>query len=351
MKRLPAGFAAVWLLLTLSLSGCADIGYLSRQLGGHLELMRAARPVDDWLADPATSPALRARLERSLVIREFAVSELHLPDNRSYRSYADLKREAAVWNVVATPALSLSPKTWCFPIMGCVAYHGDFEKSRAEALGAELRAQGLDVMVYPVPAYSSLGWTADPLLSTFINYNDATLAGMVFHELAHQLVYVSDDTLFNESFATAVERIGVRAWLEKQGTPAQREQFLQTEARQIRFRALTRDYRERLMALYASSEPDKPAAKAALFADLRRDYEQIKSAEWNGYAGYDRWMAEANNASFALQASYTGGVPAFEALWQREGGDWPRFYAAVKKLAALPKKERSEALLITSEIR
>ena len=338
MKRLLA------VLLTLCLGGCADLGYLSRQLGGHLEIIRAARPVDDWLADPATSAQLRERLSHAKALRQFAVEELHLPDNRSYRSYADLKREAAVWNVVATPALSLSPKTWCFPIMGCVAYHGDFEQARAQALGAELKAQGWDVIVYPVPAYSSLGWTADPLLNTFIGYNDAALGGMIFHELAHQLVYVPDDTAFNESFATAVERIGVRVWLERQGTPALRQQVLQTEARQARFRALTRSYRERLVALYASNEADKPAAKAALFTELRQDYAHIKSDEWNGYAGYDRWFAEANNASFALLSSYTDGVPAFEALFKREGGDWPRFYAAVKKIAALPQPERAKEL-------
>ncbi|MBV8503662.1 MAG: aminopeptidase [Paucibacter sp.] len=342
MRRLAVLVLA--LCLGAGLLGCSDLAYLGRQLGGHLQLIRAARPVDDWLSDPATAQALRQRLETARAMREFSVTELHLPDNHSYRSYADLEREAAVWNVVATPALSLAPKTWCYPIMGCVAYHGDFERERAQDLGAQLKGQGWDVMVYPVPAYSSLGWTADPLLNTFIGYNDAALAGMIFHELAHQVAYAADDTGFNESFATAVERIGVRIWLERQATPALLEQYRETQRRQARFRTFTAGYRQRLLALYASDEPDKSAAKAHVFAAMREDYARLKAEEWGGYAGYDRWFVEANNASFALLASYNDQVPLFEALWQRQGGDWPRFYAAVKRIAALPKQERGEAL-------
>jgi len=329
--------------IAAGLGGCADLGYLSGQLGGHLRLMHAARPVPEWLADASTPPALRERLLLSQRMRDFAVRELHLPDNASYRSYADLHREAAVWNVVAAPALSLTPRSWCFPVMGCVAYRGYFDEARAQALGAELRGQGFDVLVYPVPAYSSLGWTADPLLNTFIDYNDAALAGMVFHELAHQVAYAQDDTAFNEAFATAVERIGVRAWLAANGTPAQREQYERNQVRSARFRALTLDYQARLKALYAGAELDaaaKQAAKAALFASLRADYAQIKAGEWGGYAGYDRWFAEANNASFALLASYNDLVPFFEQLFEAEGRDWSRFYTEVKRLAALPRSSR-----------
>ncbi|HEY4079084.1 MAG TPA: aminopeptidase [Burkholderiaceae bacterium] len=338
-------------LLTLCLSGCADLSYLGQSVGGHLRLMSAARPVDEWLADDATSPALRARLQLSQRMRDYAITELHLPDNRSYRSYADLHRSAAVWNVVAAPELSLSPKTWCFPIMGCVSYRGYFDQAAAKQLGDQLKAEGWEVVVYPVPAYSTLGWTADPLLNTFVGYPEGTLAGMIFHELAHQVAYAADDTAFNESFATAVQEMGADAWLQSQGSEQAREAYRVDQARRAQFAALTHDYQARLTALYAGqqSDADKRAAKAKLMSELRADYGRLKAESWQGYAGYDNWFAQANNASLAILASYSDGVPDFKTLFEREGRDWPRFYAEVKRLAALPKAQRHAEL--TSEIR
>jgi len=336
--------------LALCLGGCADLSYLSQSVGGHLRLMSAARPVNEWLADSATSPALRTRLEQSQRMRDFAIAELHLPDNRSYRSYADLHRSAAVWNVVAAPELSLSPKTWCFPIMGCVSYRGYFDQAAARQMGDQLKAEGWEVMVYPVPAYSTLGWTSDPLLSTFIGYQEGVLAGMIFHELAHQVAYAADDTAFNESFATAVQEMGADAWLQNQGSERAREAYQVDQTRRRQFSALTRDYQVQLTALYTGSLSDgeKRAAKAELMSRLRTDYARLKSDSWQGYAGYDNWFAQTNNASFALLASYTDGVPDFKTLFEREGRDWPRFYAEVKRLAALPKAQRHAEL--TSEI-
>jgi predicted aminopeptidase len=334
------------LLLALGLGGCADIGYLGQSLSGHLHLLAAARPVEDWLADPATPETLRERLALSQRMRDFAVHELQLPDNRSYRRYADLHRSAAVWNVVAAPELGLAPRTWCFPVMGCVAYRGYFEQAAAQQLGDQLKAEGWEVMVYPVPAYSSLGWTPDPLLNTFIGYSEGVLAGMIFHELAHQVAYAVDDTRFNESFATAVEELGAESWLQTQGSAPARGAYASDRARRMQFRTLTGEYRERLSALYAGpqSEADKRAAKADLMRGLRADYARLKAEAWQGYAGYDAWFAQANNASFALLASYTDGVPAFKALFEREGRDWRRFYAEVRRLAGLPKAEREAAL-------
>ena len=335
------------ILLTLCLGGCVDLSYLGQSLGGHLRLMRAARPVGEWLADSATSPALRTRLEQSQRMRDFAITELHLPDNRSY---ADLHRSAVVWNVVAAPELSLAPKTWCFPIMGCVSYRGYFDQAAAKQLGDQLKSEGWEVFVYPVPAYSTLGWTNDPLLSTFIGYQEGVLAGMIFHELAHQVAYAADDTAFNESFATAVQEMGADAWLQSQGSERAREAYQLDQTRRRQFSVLTRDYQVRLTALYAGSLSDveKRAAKAALMSRLRVDYARLKADAWQGYAGYDNWFAQTNNASFALQASYADGVPDFKTLFEREGRDWPRFYAEVKRLAALPKAQRHAEL--TSEI-
>ncbi|HEY2189967.1 MAG TPA: aminopeptidase [Caldimonas sp.] len=333
-------------------SGCATAGYYAHSVVGHLEILQAAHPVAQVLDDPTTSAALKERLALSQRIRDFAVHELDEPDNESYRRYADLHRAAAVWNVVAAPELSLTPKTWCFAIVGCVGYRGYYAEAKADALAAELRTDGLDVAVYPVPAYSTLGrlptggWLADPLLNTFIDYPEGELARLVFHELAHQVAFAAGDTAFNESFATTVEKIGAERWLAAHATPAAREEAARVESRRADFRDLTGRYRDELERLYASDADDvaKRAGKAAVLARLRADYAAMKASRWGGYAGYDHWFANANNAEFGVLASYTGLVPAFEQLFNREGRDFPRFYAEVRRIAALPAAERRGAL-------
>ena len=244
-------------------SGCSTVGYYAQSVTGHLNLVEAARPVPQWLADPAASPALKARLELSQRIRDYAVSALDEPDNASYRRYADLKRSAAIWNVVAAPELSLVPQTWCFAVVGCVGYRGYYDPGRRAGAGRPAwAAQGLDVDVYPVPAYSTLGrlptsgWLADPLLNTFIGYQEGDLAGLVFHELAHQIAFAPGDTLFNESFASTVEKIGTGRWLSEHAGPEARESYARSEARRIDFRDLTLRYRTEFAALYAGGASD-----------------------------------------------------------------------------------------------
>ncbi len=347
------GLLGAALLATAALclsTGCSSLAYYAQAAGGHLDLMQRARPVADAVADPATPEPLRQRLQLSQRLRDFAVAELKLPDNSSYRRYADLQRDAVVWNVVAAPELGLTLKTWCFPVMGCVGYRGYFKREAADALAAQLKAEGWEVMVYGVPAYSTLGFSnwvgGDPLLNTFMHWSEAELARLLFHELAHQVVYVDDDTTFNESFATAVERDGARRWLAAHGTPSALAEVQALEQRRDDFRALTQRYRERLRELYASSDEDaqKRTRKAALMAELQADYATLKTARWAGFAGYDGWFARANNASFGVQAAYNELVPGFETLLQAEGGDYARFYQAVRALAALPAAERRQRL-------
>jgi predicted aminopeptidase len=343
---LPLGVVAT----LCATSGCASVDYLAQSASGHMSLLHAARPVKEAIADPLIPEPLRMRLQLTQRMRDFAVSELKLPDNPSYRSYADLKRGAAVWNVVAAPELSLKLETWCFPIVGCVGYRGYYDKAAAEAAAAPLRAQGLDVGVYPVPAYSTLGWMnwlgGDPLLSTFVQWPEGELARLIFHELAHQVAYASGDTTFNESFATAVERIGSRRWLEANATPDVRAQQLAIEGRRQDFRALVRAYRDRLDAVYKSTLPDdaKRARKAELIAALRADYETMKRERWNGFKGYDAWFAEVNNAALGAQAAYDDKVETFERLFAAQGSDFTRFYAEVQRLAGLSKAERDAVL-------
>jgi predicted aminopeptidase len=347
------GLAGVLLLAagTVCLtSGCSTIGYYAQATNGHLDLLQRARPVPEVLADPATPPALKTRLELSQRMRDFAVSELKLPDNSSYRRYADLNRSAAVWNAVAAPELGLALKTWCFPVLGCVGYRGYYTREGADALATTLKADGYETMVYGVPAYSTLGWSnwvgGDPLLNTFVNWGEAELARLVFHELAHQVAYVGDDTTFNESFATAVERIGGARWLARHGTPAALAEDRARQQRADEFRAFTLRWRAELEALYTSprSDADKRTAKAELMARLRSEYTMMKADRWGGYAGYDGWFERANNASFAVLAAYNELVPQFLRLFEAQGSDFTRFYAEVKRLAALPKAERRATL-------
>jgi predicted aminopeptidase len=334
--------------------GCSSTAYLWQAASGHLALMNSARPVDDWLADPQLAPPLREKLELSQRLRDFAISELKLPDNRSYRAYADLGRPAAVWNVVATPELSLTLQTWCFPVVGCVGYRGFYSLAKAQAAALELRQSSapkvLDVAVYPVPAYSTLGWGnalgGDPLLNTFINSSEGELARLVFHELSHQQVYVAGDTAFNEAFATSVERLGAERWLLQHGSPRVREASEKADARRQDVRELLGRYRDAMNALFSSSasEEEKRAGKARLMQALREEQALIKANRWGGYAGYDAYFRSANNATLAVQAAYDGLVPAFMALFENEARDFERFYRAVKALAALPKSDRDARL-------
>ena len=331
-------------------SGCSTLGYYGQAINGHLDLLQSARPVPDWTADPSTSPALRERLRLSQRMRDFAVSDLKLPDNASYRRYADLQRGAAVWNAVAAPELGLTLKTWCFPVLGCVGYRGYYSREPAEALAAELRGQGWETSVYGVPAYSTLGFSnwvgGDPLLNTFLNWSEGELARLMFHELAHQVAYADDDTTFNESFATAVERIGGRLWLQRHGSAQALADDALLQSRREDFRAFTLRWRAELDALYKSGLSDtfQRTRKAELMARMRAEYLPMKATRWAGYAGYDGWFERANNASFAVLAAYNELVPDFERLFELSGGDFDRFYGEVKRMAALPRDERRAKL-------
>ena len=335
------------------IAGCSHVGYLMQSVGGHLGVVRAAKPVSDWLQDEAAPDSLKQRLALTQRMRDFAVTELKLPDNASYRRYADLKRGAAVWNVVATAELSLTLKTWCFPVVGCVGYRGYFDRAEADLEASALRAADWEVSVYGVAAYSTLGKLpgalfADPLLNTFLRYPEGELARLIFHELSHQVAYATDDTVFNESFATAVERIGGARWLAQQGSDAARAEYALFDARRNDFRALTKRYRDKLNALFQSngSDAEKRAGKAELMAQMRAEHLALKAGAWAGYSGFDAWFANANNASLGVMAAYNELVPEFERLFEREGRDFTRFFTEVQRLASLHKAQRRAELSV-----
>jgi predicted aminopeptidase len=346
MQRLFAASACA-----LALAGCgAD--YYFQSASGQLDLIARAQPLGEVIG--TTSDArLKDRLERARAIRAYASDELGLPDNGSFTRYTDLGRPFVLWNVFATPELSLKPREWCFPVAGCVAYRGYFREEEARAEAARLVAEGYDVHVGGVPAYSTLGWFDDPILSSFIRYPDVELARLVFHELAHQVAYAKDDTTFNESFATAVEEAGLARWIASR-PPAEAQKLAADRARGERlraeFRRLVRSTRAALATTYTSNLPDdeKRRAKHEAFAAMRAAYAEAKAGE-PGLAAFDRWFAGnagagPNNASLASMGLYSDAVPAFRVLLARENGDLPRFYQRTRELAALPKVERHARL-------
>jgi predicted aminopeptidase len=337
----------VFSIIVLSvLPGCAQLGYYAQAMQGQINLVSSARPIEHLLADPTVKDQLKDRLKLVREIRSYAARELGLPDNGSYKKFAQLKRKYVMWNVVATPELSIKPNQWCFPVAGCVDYRGYYSQAAAQTFAESLHREGLDVRVSGVPAYSTLGWFDDPVLSTFIDYPDAELARLVFHELAHQIAYAPGDSQFNESFATAVEEIGVARWLATQADNTLRENYHVHSQRKADFLDLLMHHRQQLEINFDStaSQADKRLRKVEIFESLRQKYTQLKQERWSGYAGYDPWFdAPISNANFALVATYHDLVPAFTQLYAANA-ELPAFYQSVRELAKLDKKTRRERL-------
>ncbi len=341
--------------MALASAGCAGagdgLGYYWQSASGHIALMRSARPIADVLADPATDPLVRDKLHYARIAREFAVTSLGLPDNGSYRAYAELKRPHVLWNVFATPELSMELKQWCFPVAGCVGYRGYYDPKEAQRYADGLAASGFDVRVGGVPAYSTLGWFDDPLPSPVVAYPAPEIARLIFHELAHQVVYVKGDSTFNESFATTVERIGMARWLRQHevaaGDTQAREQYEQQQARKQDFVDLLLQTRRELEEVYRGPGTDdvRRAAKALAFEALKARYRRLRDERWAGYSGYDRWFEQPlGNAHLAAVAAYNDRVPAFEGLLVAVEGDLGRFYGKVRELAELTPNARKARL-------
>jgi len=330
--------AAIIALLTLLLAACASPAYYTQAAAGHLELMRQRQDVAEILSSQQADPALRGRLALATELRGFAVRELGLPDNGSYTQYVETGRDAVTWNVVATPELSLETRRWCFLVAGCVPYRGYFQREAAEKFAGALRNDGFDVDISPATAYSTLGWFKDPLLDIMLGYSDEQLAAVLFHELAHQQVYLRGDTGFNESYASFVEEAGVVLWLQASGRADRLEKWQSRQRAAARFDSLLLQTRSKLARLYASSAPEdeKRRAKGIVFEQLVADYRQLVSGPWNGSDFFAGWFdSELNNARLALFSSYRGGLCAFAALYREVGQDMHRFHARVAERASL----------------
>jgi predicted aminopeptidase len=352
--------AVLLLAVVAAVAGCQTLGYYGQAIKGQYQIFAHQKAIDKLIADPDTPARLKEQLELLQKFRAFAASELKLPVDDHYRKYADVHRPYVVWNVQAAARYSLEPKTWWYPVVGSLEYHGYFSESGATNCAARLAAKGYDVYVDGVEAYSTLGWFTDPVLNTFIFNREADLAETIFHELGHQRVFAHGDTDFNEAFATTVGQEGARRWLRAQGDTnaweayrvslQRHDQFvhliLSTRAKLEKIYGDTRDKSGRIQAARESPAPPEKLReeKERVFADLRRDYAQLK-VEWNGASGYDDWFAhELNNAQLNTVANYYDFVPGFEQLLRSNGGDLEKFYDAVEHLAKMSKEERHRQL-------
>lgn len=335
----------LYLALAVLPASCGT-GYYLQAINGQAELMRSRQPLEKVLLQADTPEELRQKLLVVDAALVFARVYLGLPRSRSYGHYADLGRPYVVWNVFAAPDLSLEPREWCYPVAGCTTYRGWFREERARAFAAALESQGDDVHVGGVPAYSTLGWFADPVLNTMLRYTDTAVAGLLFHELAHQLLYVPGDTLFNEGFASLVEQEGTRRWLASRGDEAARCAFDTGLVRRAAARQLVAGLRAELAVIYAAPGPkdQRRAARDAAFERSREHYRALR-ADWTGPPVFDSWFDEGlNNARLVALSSYETHVPAFARLLADAGGDFPRFYARVRELAELDPAERMRFL-------
>jgi len=332
------------------LAGCSTVGYYSQIVSGHMRIVMGKRPLAEIASDETIDDSIKRRLDLAQRARLFGIEQLNLPNNESYTSFYDTGQEYVTWNVVAAEEFSLNPHNWCFPIAGCVSYRGYYSKEDAESYAAGFKEQGFDVTVNGATAYSTLGWFEDPLLNTMLDRSDPSIASLLFHELAHQQLYVGDDSTFNESFASFVEKEGLKQWQknEQQVNPQidQSEMAKELEVRKRRqkeFIALLTSTRDSLAELYESaSEPDEMRQKKKQrFEQMRVDYAALK-ASWDDYPGYDQWMSqEMNNARLVAVATYNDYVPAFEVLFKESGSSFDQFYVAALELSKLPLEDRT----------
>ncbi len=345
------------------LAGCGTVGYYAQAVHGQCQILHRKQPIQALLADPKTPPELKERLKLVLGIRRFAEDELRLPANGHYRHYADLGRRFAVWSVYAAPEFSLEARAWWYPVVGRLEYQGYFDEARARRFAVKLERKGFDVHLGGVEAYSTLGWFRDPVLNTFLFNDDTDLAELLFHELAHQRLFVGGDTDFDEAFATAVADEGVERWLQARGDSAELARHRQAVARRQQFLALVASARARMKQLYASIEAAQSGSlarsqtgsgmcacaewrreKASVFEQLRRDYAETK-ARWGGSTEYDGWFSQPlNNALLNTVDTYYALVPAFQRMLAAQGGDLGKFYKEAAALGKLKKPERQQRL-------
>jgi predicted aminopeptidase len=337
----------LWVIMILHIAGCANTGYYVQAIFGQISILNKRQSIRHIIKNPNISKKLKAQLSLILELRDFAEKQLHLPVNDHYLTYVDLKRSYVLWNVFAAPEFSLTPKTWCYPVVGCMAYRGYFSKDQADHYSEKLKQQGFDTFVGGVSAYSTLGWLDDPVISTFVHRSPDQLAALIFHELAHQLLFIPNDTTFNESFATVIEQEGLRRWLAEKHDLQLFNDYQREYHRKEKFIQLVMKYKDKLASVFIQSITlsEKRILKADVFAQMKDEYRIIKQ-KWNGYEDYDIWFNDPlNNAKMITISTYYEFVPAFRTLLAYHGNNLDVFYRKCREVAQKPEKERQACLL------
>ena len=332
---------------SLAITGCSTLGYYKQAAGGHLSLMWSTDPVEDLLADPDTPATVKSRLRITQEARQFAQQQLHLPVGDAFSDYAELNRSWVVVNLVATPEFSLAPHTWCYPIVGCQSYRGYYDLNDARREEQQFQERGYDTFIGGVTAYSTLGWFDDPLHTGFVSLSEDRMVALMFHELAHQVVYISEDTAFNESFATAVELEGLRLWLQQKGDIAAFQRALNRLEYRNTTLALVSATTDKLQQLYDQQSHmsliQLRERKAELLEKLREDYLAL-AANWQQPGPLGRNPGPLNNANLALFSQYNQHVPAFRQLFRDSGESFKKFYEAVEMLSQQDSETRNATL-------
>lgn len=328
------------------LTACAHLDYYSQSIAGQWEIISNSRPIDEILLDENVPDSVKEKLTLISEIRNFAIEELKLPDNKSYLSYVDIHREFVVWNIIATPELSLEPVQWCYPIAGCLNYRGFFDKDVAVSQANMLREDGYDVFIGGVSAYSTLGWFDDPVLNTMLKKDLNYLIKVIFHELAHQKIYIRNDTEFNEAFAETVAITGTRKWLSKYRSKSELEEFDRKQKAEDKFVSIVLKAREELEKIYNSGLPDqlKLQIKTRILADMREDYEST----WTNHdyeTNYDEWFGDdINNAKISAVVTYRNLIAGFIRLLEYTGYNFDSFYRLVNSMEQCSITERRTIL-------
>lgn len=335
----------ILLLFTVIISGCASVNYYAQSIQGQFEIIQKRQNIDFLLGTNNLPDSQRERLETVLKLREFSINQLGLPNNNSYSSYADIERDYVIWNIFATKEFSLSPIRWCYLIVGCLDYRGYFSESDAKQHAIKLKQQGHDVYLGGVSAYSTLGWFDDPVLNTMLRWSNVQLAKVMFHELAHQQIYIKNDTEFNESYAEAVATIGISKWLKASSDKNLLLEYKQTQSQEEQFIFLVMKYKALLGELYQSETNEElmRSDKQALFKQMKDEY-NILSHNWEK-DHYAQWFSSGiNNAKLAAIVTYRQYTASFLSLFNKLGRDLERFYSLIVSLSHCKQMKRKEIL-------
>lgn len=341
----------VFSLALVLFSGCQSWSFYSQAALGQIQILSGREDITRLLVSEETPESLRFKLKKILEIRSFASEKLGLPVGSNFSKYVSIDRPHVLWNVYATPRYSLTPLSWCFPFAGCVTYRGYFTEIGARRYAESLDEEGFDTYVGGVRAFSTLGWFDDVVLSTVLQQSEEELAALIFHELAHQVVYVPGDTEFNEGFATTVEREGLQLWLDDKASVGQNVVLNRVEVAEERkkdFISLIFETKEILENVYDSGieKKEMEGRKRAVQKKLRVKYEGMKES-WGGYSGYDNWFSgELNNAQISTVVSYNETVPGFNSIFVQENRNFFNFYKRVKELSKTDKATRDAVLTL-----